>query len=221
MIVVTCRRSSTSGSCSTGGRAGNSPWHTPRGPSAGDATDDEVIEAVAAVDAHVLRDRARGRASGRDCRSAWRNGTSATSRCRAATSCIWPRKLVEVGRLAVQQLAEQPQAAEVQAEQFLAAVAAVLHHHAVLPRPLGRLHQLPAFVERDAGGHLREGVLAGIHRIHAHPRVPLPRRGDDHDVDVVALEHPLVIFVAVAVGGRRLCGRPLAALAQTRFNVGA
>ena len=73
-----------------------------------------------------------------------------------------------------------------------------------LPRLLGSLDQLPAFVQRNRGGHFRKGVLAGLHRVDAHPRVPFPGRGDDDDVDVVAFEHPLVVLVAIAIGGRLL-----------------
>ena len=63
------------------------------------------------------------------------------------------------------------------------------------------IDQLPALVDGQRGGHLGEGMFAGRHGVDAHPRVPVPGGGDDHDVNVVALEHPLVVRVAPAVGG--------------------
>ncbi len=71
----------------------------------------------------------------------------------------------------------------------------------MLARLLGSIDQLPAFVERHRGGHFGEGMLAGGHRVDAHPRVPLPRGRDDDHVKIIALEHPLVVLVASAIGG--------------------
>ena len=113
-------------------------------------------------------------------------------------------QVVKIRRFAVQQFAQHALAAEIQAEQLFPAVTGVFHHHAVPPGLLRRFHQLPALVERDAGGHLGKGDLAGLHRVDGHAGMPLPGSGDDHDVDVVALQHSLVIFIPFAEPGRLL-----------------
>jgi hypothetical protein len=62
------------------------------------------------------------------------------------------------------------------------------------------LHHLDAFVDGAAHGLFAPDVLAGLRRHDAHQRVPVGRRGDVDDVDVVAVQHFAEIVVALHFG---------------------
>ena len=106
-------------------------------------------------------------------------------------------QVVNVGRLAVQQLADDALTDHVEVEQFLPPVAHVLHVHAVAGGLLGRVHELPHLVEGDGDRRLDEHVGAGLHGGHAHGRVGLPGGGDDDHVRLHLGEHrPVEVRVA-------------------------
>ena len=128
-------------------------------------------------------------------------------------------EVVDVGGLAVSELAEEALAAHVEHHELFASVANVLHHHAVSSAALLRFDEAPAFVDRHRRRHLDERVLAGLHGVHGHRCVPSPRCRDHDDVEVGALEHAAVVLVTarVLVGARAaLCLAIVEMLARRR-----
>ena len=104
---------------------------------------------------------------------------------------------MRIGAVAVDDLAEQALPDHVEHRQVVLAVAPVLQHHVWDPVCLVRIHQAPALVESQCGRDLARSVLAGLHAVDGHDRVPLPRRGDDHRVEVIARHEALeIVFVA-------------------------
>lgn len=101
----------------------------------------------------------------------------------------------------MQQLAEQAGTHHVQQHQFFASVADVLQHHAVPAGGLAGLHERPGLVQGQRRRNLDQGVLAGAHGRHRHDRVQLPGRGNEHGVDVRALDQGAPGLVAAAVHG--------------------
>ena len=79
-------------------------------------------------------------------------------------------QVVDVRRLAVEQLADDALADHVEVDQLLPPVAHVLHVHAVAAGLLGGVHELPHLVHRHGDGRLDEHVGAGLHGRHAHRR---------------------------------------------------
>ena len=75
-----------------------------------------------------------------------------------------------------------------------------LHDALVLARR--REHRL-ALDDVDADRLLHVDVGAGLHRLDHRQRVPVIRRGDEHDVEVLLLQH----LAVVAVGARLLLRR--------------
>ena len=116
---------------------------------------------------------------------------------------------MDIAGLGVGQFAQDALSDDVHDEHLRLAVAAVLQHHAVALRPLGCVHQVPTLLERDGRGHLDRGVLAAVHGAHGHRRVPLPRRGNVHQVHVIALAEVLevVLVLEIANGGGPALGR--------------
>ena len=95
------------------------------------------------------------------------------------------------------EVAEEALPLQVQDEELLLAVAAVLEDRAVAPVFLGGVDEIPALVYRQAAVHFDEGVLAQLHRPDGHRLVPFPRGGDIHDVEVFACDEFLPgVFVA-------------------------
>ena len=112
-------------------------------------------------------------------------------------------EVVDVGALDMQNLAEKPVARHVERRQLEKVIDAVLEHHAVALVLLGGVHQLPALLERRGGRHLDGHMLAVLHGVHGHRHVLEPRRGDIHQVDVVALAE---LFPALLAAVRRRLG---------------
>ena len=99
-----------------------------------------------------------------------------------------------VGAVAVHHFAEESLPRHVQRHDLKRQIAVVLHHLAMLPRPLGRLDQLPALLDGPGRRHFRGDVFAVIHRVNGHRRVHVPRRRHEHQVNVVTLANPFPIF---------------------------
>ena len=116
--------------------------------------------------------------------------------------------VVRMGAMAVDDLAEQALADHVQHGQVVAAEAPVLQHHAGHAGGLVRFHQIPTLIQRDGTRHFHAGVLAGLHGADRHRRVPLPRRGDDHRVEIAASHQSLEVFVAARIEFRSCPPRP-------------
>lgn len=78
-------------------------------------------------------------------------------------------------------------------------------------------------VQREPGGHLGGGVLAGAHGGQTHRRVILPGRGGDHQIDVVALAQAQEIGLAAVVergrGLARLLDPTLGAMQELRVGI--
>jgi hypothetical protein len=110
-------------------------------------------------------------------------------------------QVVDVGRLRVRQLAEEPGPHHVQDHELVLAVAAVLEHHAMPARALGGVHQAPAVLEGRGRRDLHEHVLPRLHGRHRHGNVPAPRRRDVDDVEVVAADEVLEVRLARGVAG--------------------
>ena len=110
-------------------------------------------------------------------------------------------QVVQVPALRVQQLAEDALPHHVEDHHLFTVVAAVLHHHAVAARLLGRVHQLPALVDRRRHRHLGGGVLPLAHRLDAHRRVQLPGRDDEDEVEI-AVAQPLPLLRPAGVRHR-------------------
>ena len=97
--------------------------------------------------------------------------------------------------MAVHDLAQQALADHVEDRQVVAAIAPVLQHHVGHAGLFVRIDQFPALLERERRGHLAGGVLAGLHGIHRHRDMPLPRGRNDHRVEVVAGHHSLEVVL--------------------------
>ena len=114
---------------------------------------DHVVEPIAAIDVQVQGHRAE---------SVGRVQVPVALRVmRAAPQSFVPgleedrAQVVVVGRAAVLELTEQSRAHHLQHQQLVVAVVAVLHHDAVPARPLRRVDELPAILERVAPRALR------------------------------------------------------------------
>jgi hypothetical protein len=110
---------------------------------------DEVVEAVAVVDAHVVGDgsQAVGRIEIAVVRGKWR----ATPEPLAAVLEEQAPEIVEVGAFAVQEIAKQAVTNHVDGHQFGLAVATVFEHEAMAARHLGRVYKSPAVLDGAAG----------------------------------------------------------------------
>ncbi|GBL43877.1 alpha-N-acetylgalactosaminidase [Verrucomicrobiota bacterium] len=166
---------------------------------------DHELEGVAAADAQVLRHRAEAV-----------GGVQVTVHegvvvaAPAAFAAEAPehvlREVVDVGALGMLEFAEEALAGHVQDEELLIAVAAVLDDRAVALGLLRGVDQFPAFVNRDGGRHLDEGVLAALHGLESHRHVPFPRSGDVDHVDVIPGDHLFPGILGVGVDDRLLAG---------------
>ena len=173
----------------------------------------EEVEAVAAVDVHVQADRPE---SVRRVLVAAVDGVVAEAPVvpvAAASGLLVPlvvvgrAEVVDVGALAVGDLAQKAEVHEVEGEHLVFAVAAVLELHAVALRALARLHELPALLHREGARHLGDHVLAVLHRVERDRHMQLPGRGVVDEVDLGILAHALPVLgplVAVDLRRRRL-----------------
>ena len=111
---------------------------------------------------------------------------------------------MDVGALAMLEVAEEALALEVQDEELFFAVAGVLEDRAVALVFFRGVDDIPALVDRQAAVHFDEGVLAELHRADGHRLVPFPGCGDVDDVDVIPGDHFFPGVLVAAVDGRRL-----------------
>ena len=172
---------------------------------------DQVVEAVAAVDVQALRDGAEP--VRRIQVAVALRGMGAAPQPLTVGGELHRAQVVVVAALGVEQLPEQALPHQVEHQHLAPIVAAVLHHHAVLALPLGRLDQSPAIVHRVRRGHLRRRVLPVAHGLEAHRHVPFPRRRREHQVELLLGDHahevaraPVVDDRARPAGGDHLVG---------------
>ena len=159
------------------------------------------LERVAAADVHVLRHRAEAvRGVQVTVHEAMVVAAPVAFAAEAPEDAA--AKVVDVGALGVLEVAEEALAGEVQHEELFVAVAAILDDGTVALGLFSHVHELPALVDGDGGGDFDEGVLALFHDLEGHRHVPLPRGGDEDDVDVVAFEHlfPRVLVAEIHRG---------------------
>ncbi len=97
------------------------------------------------------------------------------------------------------QLAEDALFDQVEDHHRMRPVAAVFGQHVDLAGLFGGPHQAPALVERHGRGHFAQHVLAGPQGVDRHHGMVLHGRGDQHGVQVVALEHSPVVGRAFTV----------------------
>jgi hypothetical protein len=112
-------------------------------------------------------------------------------------------EVVQVAALGVQEFAEHALAHQHQRQHLAPVVTAVLHHHGVLLVLLLRFDHRPAVVHAVGGRHFRRHVLAGLERGQHHRHVPFPRRGCEHEVELLFTAHALEIAIALRVERRR------------------
>ena len=160
----------------------------------------QVLQAIAAVDVQVPRQRPQ--AVHRVEVAVPLGEVGPQPEPVAVVADLQVARVVLVGALGVDQLAQEPGADHPQDGHLLAHVVDVLHHHAVLAGLLGGLDELPAFVQGDRGGDLGGGVLAVAHRGEADRDVPLPGGGGVDQVEVLGRAHPLEVALAAGVGRR-------------------
>ena len=113
-------------------------------------------------------------------------------------------KIVQIRRFRMQQRAEHAFAHHAQHRELTIAVAAVLHEQTMPLHFLGRIHQLPAFIDREGDRHFATGMLSGPHRGQHDRRMPRPWRCRVHEIDIVALHQPLKIPLAACIQRRSL-----------------
>ena len=113
-----------------------------------------------------------------------------------------PAKIVDVGGFSVEEFAEQSEAAHMEDEELFTAVVDVLEHHAVSLGFFGNVHDGPEVFDGVGEGDFDERVLAAAHGVDGHAGVVFPGGADVDDVNIVALEHPLVIVRAVGKENR-------------------
>jgi hypothetical protein len=161
---------------------------------------DEIIEGIAAVDVHALGHR-----------------PETVRRIEVAVELLGPgpppqplafareldaAEVMEVAGLAVEDLAEDAFADEIERHELDPVVAAVLHHLAVLLVLFGRFDQGPTVLDRHGRRHLGRGVLAVAHGRQANRHMPLPRRRRHDQVEVLGRAHALEIALSVRITGR-------------------
>src|SRR5574344_2293014 len=161
---------------------------------------DEEVHAVAAVDAERLaeRDEPVGRIAVPLVRHVL---AVAPHPFAAALAVVADRaedspEVVDVRALDMSDLAEHPETGKIELQKLDFAVDAVLELHAGDLQALGRLHELPAFVRRERGGHLDERDLSAVERAERHRLVERPRRRAVDDVAVPEIAEVLVGLVA-------------------------
>ena len=171
-------------------------------PERGRAHRDEPLEAVAAPDVHVERDRAQ--AMRRVQVAVPLEVLEAPPQALALVLEQQRAQVVDVGALGVRQLAEDACPHHVEHEHLAPAVAAVLEDRAVPARRFGGVDELPALLDRLHPGHLAAHVRAALHRGDRHGQVPVPGRRDVDQVEVASLAEVLEVVVAVGVAVRLL-----------------
>src|ERR1035438_3594734 len=107
-----------------------------------------------------------------------------------------------------------------QEQRLVIALTAVLQHHAMLASLLRGLHDVPAIFDSGHTVDFDCDILAVLRGVERHGRMPLPRRGNNHQVKVVAGEHLFEGMVAVCEE-RRLLLPLLDHQCSSRFGFGA
>ncbi len=107
--------------------------------------------------------------------------------------------IMGVGAVAVDNFAQQAGPDHIEDGQVVAPETPVLEHHAGDFCVLIRSDQLPTLLQRIGRRDLNAGILSGLHGVDGHGRVPLPIGGNDHGVDIVALEQAFVVGLVLAV----------------------
>src|SRR5580658_7564137 len=121
----------------------------------------DVVEAVASLNAHVVRYRPQ---SMRWIKIAVALGVKgAAPQAFALVRKQLVAKIVDVRAFAVEQIAEKPFMNHAQNERFVIAIAAVLKHDAVPPGLLGRVDELPAIFDGRGGWNLYRGMFPVRH----------------------------------------------------------
>ena len=167
---------------------------------------DGELEGVAAADPHVLGDGAEPvggvEVTLQERRVAAAPVAGGVKEARAGLAAL----VVDVGALAMLEVAEEALALQVEHEELFLPVAAVLEDRAVALVFFGGVDDIPALVDRQPAVHFDEGVLAQFHRADGHRLVPFPRGGDIHHVEVFACDEFLPGVFVAAVDRRRPAG---------------
>ena len=85
---------------------------------------------------------------------------------------------------AMQHVAEGSFAHHAQEGEHALKVADVLQHHAGDAGLFRGVHQVPALAQGDRRRHFDARILAGAHGGDSHPAMPIPRRGNDHRIEI-------------------------------------
>ena len=161
----------------------------------------DVVEAVAALDAHVVGHRAQAVGG---IEIAVEPGVEvAAPQALALVGEELLAEIVHIGAFAVEQIAKQAGVDHAQDGSFVGAVAAILEDHAVAAGLFRGVDELPAVFDGGGGGHFDGGMLAVLHGGNRHLHVPVPGRGDHDQVKVVASHQRFEIVFAVGVELRR------------------
>ena len=107
---------------------------------------------------------------------------------------------------ALQELAEKTEPAEVERQQLLLAVAAVLELHAMAPSRLGGIDERPALVDEHRARNLDHHVLAAAHRLKRDGHMGVPRGAVVDDIDLGQVAKAPVLGIAAAEHLRRAAG---------------
>ena len=97
----------------------------------------------------------------------------------------------------------RPGANHVEDQQFFVAVVAIFHDHAMPPRLLGCVHQRLAFFQSVHCRNFHAAMLSCVHGCQGHRRVPIPRRGDVDEVQIVAFAQIFEVMLSVVVSSGR------------------
>ncbi len=148
----------------------------------------QILELIAAVDVHVLGNRTQ---------AMHRIGTP-----RVRLAVVQPphpliavgiefrgAQIVDICAFTVHQFAQHALAAEHQRQHLILTVTAVFQHHVVPARLLACLNQLPALIHSHRSRDFRNRMLARLHRINRHRRMPEPRCGDVDQIDFRQFDH--------------------------------
>ncbi len=120
--------------------------------------------------------------------------------------------IMHIAAFRVGQIAEKPLLDHVSNHHHIIVVAAVFGQHVELARLFSCADNPPTFLNGHGAGNFGQHMFASSHRLDRHDCVPLHGRGDDHRVEIVALQHSLIVFGAVRVADR------LAAIASFRHE---
>ena len=109
---------------------------------------------------------------------------------------------MDVSAFGVRQLTQYSRPGQIEHQELVLPIAAILQHDTVPLRALTRVHQAPTILHGDGGRHFHQGVLAEFHRSHAHRHMGIPRRGDVNDIKISPRHHLLPNVFVAAIHGR-------------------